>query len=74
MDLSGDDLVPDRAHVFHIRFPKEWKTGDIIHIFQVLHYQLISCNCWISCNLDILQLLGFLQLMGLLQPLHFLQV
>ena len=39
MDLSGDDLVPDRAHVFHIRFPKEWKTGDIIHIFQVLHYE-----------------------------------
>ena len=50
MDLSGDDLVPDRAHVFHIRFPKEWRTGDIIHIFQVLHYRV-----------EFLQLLDFLQ-------------
>ena len=35
MDLAGDDLVPDRDHVFHLRFPKDWKTSDIVHLFQV---------------------------------------
>ena len=26
--------VPSRDHVFHIRFPSEWKTLDIIRLFS----------------------------------------
>ena len=29
MNLAGEDLKPERSHVFHITFPKEWKTADI---------------------------------------------
>ena len=29
MNLAGEDLKPDRDHVFHISFPAEWKTADI---------------------------------------------
>ena len=29
MNLAGDDLCPERAHVFHVQFPKEWKTADL---------------------------------------------
>ena len=29
MNLAGDDLSPERSHVFHVEFPKEWKTSDL---------------------------------------------
>ena len=29
MNLTGEDLKPERSHVFHVQFPKEWKTSDI---------------------------------------------
>ena len=29
MNLAAEDLQPDRGHVFHLTFPKEWKTADI---------------------------------------------
>lgn len=34
MDLAGEDLKPSRDHVFHLRFPKEWKTQDLKQLFQ----------------------------------------
>ena len=34
MDLGGADLKPSRDHVFHLRFPKEWKTYDLKQLFQ----------------------------------------
>jgi len=34
MDLGGADLKPSRDHVFHLRFPKEWKTHDLKQLFQ----------------------------------------
>jgi poly(A)-specific ribonuclease len=33
MNLAGEDLNPDRGHVFHVTFPKDWKTSDVIAIF-----------------------------------------
>jgi len=42
INLAGDDLVPDRGHVFHITFPKEWKSSDIIHLFTQFGYVFIS--------------------------------
>lgn len=32
-NLDGDDLVPDRNHVFHITFPREWTQNDIRELF-----------------------------------------
>ena len=29
LNLTGEDLSPERSHVFHVEFPKEWKTPDI---------------------------------------------
>ena len=29
LNLTGEDLSPERSHVFHVEFPKEWKTSDI---------------------------------------------
>ena len=34
MDLGGADLKPSRDHVFHLKFPKEWKTHDLKQLFQ----------------------------------------
>ena len=34
MNLGGADLEPSRDHVFHLRFPKEWKTYDLKQLFQ----------------------------------------
>jgi len=42
INLAGEDLVPDRSHVFHITFPKEWKSSDIIHLFTQFGYVFIS--------------------------------
>ncbi|XP_013416791.1 poly(A)-specific ribonuclease PARN-like [Lingula anatina] len=33
MNLAGPDLQPSRDHVFHLSFPKEWKTSDISQLF-----------------------------------------
>ncbi|KAK7502466.1 hypothetical protein BaRGS_00006419, partial [Batillaria attramentaria] len=33
MNLTGSDLDPNRDHVFHITFPKEWRSSDINHLF-----------------------------------------
>ena len=42
MNLAGEDLKPDRGHVFHITFPSEWKTSDIGEEFQsCLHIKRI---------------------------------
>lgn len=34
INLAGEDLMPDRSHVFHLEFPPEWKTPDIVHLFS----------------------------------------
>ena len=33
LNLSGPDITPDRDHVFHITFPPEWKTTEIVNLF-----------------------------------------
>jgi len=45
MNLAGEDLKPDRDHVFHISFPAEWKTADIVHLFSTFGYVFVS---WID--------------------------
>ncbi|KAK2169445.1 hypothetical protein LSH36_10g14010 [Paralvinella palmiformis] len=34
INLKGDDVKPDRDHIFHVRFPKDWKTSDISQLFS----------------------------------------
>lgn len=34
MNLSGEDLFPERNHVFHLEIPKDWKTPDVVHLFS----------------------------------------
>jgi len=34
MDLENEDLKPSRDHVFHLSFPKEWKTQDLKQLFE----------------------------------------
>ncbi|XP_072029451.1 poly(A)-specific ribonuclease PARN-like [Amphiura filiformis] len=33
MNLTGKDLQPSRAHVFHVTFPQEWKGSDLYQLF-----------------------------------------
>jgi len=42
MNLAGEDLKPDRGHVFHITFPSEWRTSDIVHLFSPLGHVFVS--------------------------------
>lgn len=34
LNLDGVDIEPERGHVFHVTFPKEWKTSDVASIFS----------------------------------------
>ena len=34
MNLAGDDIEPNRDHVFHVTFPSDWKTFDLINLFS----------------------------------------
>ena len=34
LNLDGVDIEPERGHVFHVKFPKEWKTSDVASIFS----------------------------------------
>ncbi|CAG2163274.1 unnamed protein product [Oppiella nova] len=33
-NLEADEPVPNRDHVFHVTFPKEWKTNELFHLFS----------------------------------------
>ena len=45
INLAAEDIVPDRSHVFHLTFPAEWKTADIIHLFSPFCHVFVS---WID--------------------------
>ena len=45
MNLAAEDIVPDRSHVFHLTFPAEWKTADIVHVFSPFCHVFVS---WID--------------------------
>lgn len=45
LDLAAPDLEPNRDHVFHISFPDEWKTPDILNLFAPFGSVQVS---WIS--------------------------
>ena len=34
LSLDGVDIEPERGHVFHVTFPREWKTSDVVSIFS----------------------------------------
>ena len=34
MDLENDDVIPRRHDMFYLMFPKEWKTRDIVKLFE----------------------------------------
>jgi len=34
LNLAGDDVVPDRDHVFHVSFPAAWRTSDLQQLFS----------------------------------------
>ncbi|XP_022243473.1 poly(A)-specific ribonuclease PARN-like [Limulus polyphemus] len=45
INLSGIDAEPKRDHVFHVTFPKSWKTSDLIQLFS--EYGAISIS-WLD--------------------------
>ncbi|XKL67209.1 hypothetical protein PGB90_010629 [Kerria lacca] len=52
INLKGNEPKPSRNHVFHITFPKEWKTSDIVQLFNAYGNIHISyCNqstAWVT--------------------------
>ena len=34
MNISGEDIIPNRDHVFYINFPPEWKATDLLNLFS----------------------------------------
>ncbi|KAJ8986166.1 hypothetical protein NQ317_005640 [Molorchus minor] len=34
INLAGEDLNPNRDHVFYLTFPKEWKNNNIVQLFS----------------------------------------
>ena len=34
MNISGEDIIPNRDHVFYINFPPEWKAADLLNLFS----------------------------------------
>lgn len=45
MNLAGEDLLPDRNHVFYLEIPKEWKTQDLVHLFSSFGYVSVT---WVN--------------------------
>jgi len=42
MNLAGEDLKPERSHVFHVTFPEQWKTADLVHLFSAYGHVFVS--------------------------------
>ncbi|XP_062601439.1 poly(A)-specific ribonuclease PARN-like [Saccostrea cucullata] len=34
LDLTAEDVLPNREHVFHVTFPKEWKAPNLYQLFS----------------------------------------
>ena len=34
MNICGEDIIPNRDHVFYVKFPAEWKAGDLLNLFS----------------------------------------
>ena len=34
LNFESDDVIPNRDHVFHMTFPKEWKTTELSQMFS----------------------------------------
>ena len=34
LNFEADDIIPNRDHVFHMTFPKEWKTSELSQMFS----------------------------------------
>ncbi|CAE1324447.1 PARN [Acanthosepion pharaonis] len=47
INITGTDLQPDRGHVFHVTFPKEWKAADLYQLFMPFGNVQLS---WINDN------------------------
>lgn len=47
MNIAGNDLQPERNHVFHVTFPKEWKAADLYQLFMPFGNIQLS---WINDN------------------------
>ncbi|XP_066130899.1 poly(A)-specific ribonuclease PARN [Saccopteryx bilineata] len=45
LNLEGPDLQPNRDHVLHVTFPKEWKTSNLYQLFNAFGNIQIS---WID--------------------------
>uniref|UniRef100_A0A0K2UHB7 Poly(A)-specific ribonuclease PARN n=1 Tax=Lepeophtheirus salmonis TaxID=72036 RepID=A0A0K2UHB7_LEPSM len=45
LNLDGDDIFPDRSHVFYVTFPSLWKTTDLNSLFSSFGNVQIS---WLS--------------------------
>ncbi|GAB6021420.1 Poly(A)-specific ribonuclease pnldc1 [Chamberlinius hualienensis] len=45
MNLADEDVKPNRDHVFHVRFPKDWKTSDLIQLFSPFGHVYVA---WIN--------------------------
>lgn len=45
LNLGGPDVPPNREHVFHITFPTDWKTQDLLTLFAPFGSVTIS---WIN--------------------------
>lgn len=54
MNLTGDDIDPNRDHVFHVTCPPAWKTQDVIHLFgpfgNVFVSWLDDTSCLVALN------------------------
>lgn len=42
LNLGGDDLTPNRDHVFHVTFPKEWKISDLMQLFSPFGHVFVA--------------------------------
>ena len=43
--LGGDDVRPQRDHVYHVSFPRHWTTSSLTHLFAP--YGSVQVN-WIN--------------------------
>ncbi|XP_071813043.1 poly(A)-specific ribonuclease PARN-like isoform X2 [Apostichopus japonicus] len=54
LNLIGLDLSPDRSHLFHVTFPKEWRSSDLHHLFSSVGPVQISwkddCSAFVALS------------------------
>ena len=63
VDLENDDILPSRKDTFYLKFPEDWKTQDVVKLFEKFAPEVrVSVSLFHSLDYEIMYAVFFFNL------------